>query len=180
MNEAIRTYLTNSDRFGDLVDRIDESGWAAASPCAGWTAADVLDHVLETQRDFLRQRGAELGAGAAGSPAERWRDHQRRVRELLLDEEFATTPYDGFFGPTTVAETLRDFYGWDLIVHRWDIGRAAGISVIWDEEEVAQAGGQLEGFGEMLYSEGICKPALPAPADADEQTRILALLGRRD
>ena len=37
----------------------------------------------------------------------------------------------------------------------------------------------LDGFGEPLYAEGICTPALDPPDGADEQTRVLAKLGRR-
>lgn len=105
--------------------------------------------------------------------------HDAAVRELLADEAFATSEYDGFFGPTTAADTMRDFYGWDLVVHRWDLGRAVGQDVVWDDAERTFVATGLTGFGDHLYAEGICRPAVPAPDDADEQTRVLALLGRR-
>ncbi len=36
----------------------------------------------------------------------------------------------------------------------------------------------LDGFGETLYGEGICQPALPEPPGADRQTALLARMGR--
>jgi hypothetical protein len=36
-----------------------------------------------------------------------------------------------------------------------------------------------EGFGDALRGPGVCGPASETPADADEQTRMLAFLGRR-
>jgi uncharacterized protein (TIGR03086 family) len=179
VDPRISDYLANAATFSALVKSVPPERWEAPSPCAGWSAADVVQHVIDTQRDFLRGRGADWVTAPGGSMAERWRAHHTQVRQLLADESFATAPYDGYFGPTTVADTIRDFYGWDLVVHRWDLGRAVGREIVWTDAECLFVGGKLEGFGDQLYSEGICKPAVEAPAEADEQTRVLALLGRR-
>ena len=37
----------------------------------------------------------------------------------------------------------------------------------------------VHGFGEVLRSPGVCGPELEASPDADEQTRLTAVLGRR-
>ncbi|MDN5802969.1 MAG: maleylpyruvate isomerase family mycothiol-dependent enzyme [Microlunatus sp.] len=171
-------YADNAARFGALVSSVSADDWSRASPCEGWTAADVLDHVVDTQRDFLAGRGADLAARPSGEPAATWNAHHRTVWMLLRDDGFAATEYAGYFGPTTVADTMRSFYGWDLVVHRWDIGSAAGRDVELSTEELALVEDQLPGFGEMLYSDGICRPALAVADDADRQTRVLAALGR--
>ena len=36
-----------------------------------------------------------------------------------------------------------------------------------------------DGFGDHLYDDGVCKPALAVPDGADRQERVLARLGRR-
>ncbi|PID97062.1 MAG: TIGR03086 family protein [Actinomycetales bacterium] len=172
-------YLANADTFAALVAAVPEGSWEAASPCAGWSAADVLDHVIGTQRDFFADRSMTLSEATDGSPAQRWAVHHESVVSAMNDEDFALAEYDGYFGPTTVADTMRDFYGWDLVVHRWDIGEAVGMPVSWSDAERAFVKAGLEGFGDQLYMEGICKPAVPVADGADEQTRILGLLGRR-
>jgi uncharacterized protein (TIGR03086 family) len=179
MDSRIADHLANADAFTALVTSVPDDRWDAPSPCDGWTAGDVVQHVVDTQRDFLAGRGATLPPPPHGTPAERWDAHDATVREVLDDEAFATAPYDGYFGPTTLADTLRDFYGWDLVVHRWDLGRATEQEVSWTDAECAFVAGELATFGDQLYAEGVCKPALDPPADADEQTRVLALLGRR-
>lgn len=179
MDPRIADHLANADTFSSLVESVPPERWDASSPCEGWSAADVVQHVVGTQRDFLGGRGAACGAAPEGTPAEQWLEHCALVRRVLSDEAFATAPYDGYFGPTTVADTMRDFYGWDMVVHRWDLGRAVGQEVAWSDAECAFVGDELEGFGDQLYGEGICKPAVEAPADADAQARVLALLGRR-
>lgn len=179
MDPRISDYLANAAKFSTLVKSVPDQRWDAPSPCEGWSAADVVHHVIDTQFDFLRDREAAGVTASDGTPPERWRAHHAQVRQLLADENFATASYDGYFGPTTVADTMRDFYGWDLVVHRWDLGRAVGQEVTWTDDERIFVGDTLEGFGDQLYNEGICKPAVEAPANADEQTRVLALLGRR-
>jgi hypothetical protein len=35
-----------------------------------------------------------------------------------------------------------------------------------------------DSFGPALYMDGICRPAVDVPADADRRTRVLGRLGR--
>ncbi|WP_341927926.1 maleylpyruvate isomerase family mycothiol-dependent enzyme [Nocardioides psychrotolerans] len=172
-----QSYLTDADTFTALLATPD-ADWGAASPCEGWSAADVIAHVVDTQRDFLAQRDAEIGERPTGTPPEVWAAHDAVVRRLLADDSFTATEYAGFFGPTTVGETLTRFYGFDLLVHQWDVARALGRDVTWDDAQMDRIDQALDGFGEHLYGEGICRPALDADADAPRQTRLLARMGR--
>jgi len=175
--DQITAFLSDADHFSALATTPD-ADWSATSPCEGWTAGDVVDHVVDTQRDFLTQRGADLGERPPGAPDARWEAHLATVRELLADDGFAASEYDGFFGPTTVADSMARFYGFDLLVHHWDLARALGRDVAWDDEQMDRIEAALDGFGDNLYLEGICAPAIEAPADAPRQTRLLARMGR--
>ena len=112
----------------------------------------------------------------AADPAAAWREHAQRVREALTDD-VAATPYEGFFGPSTVGETFDQFYVWDMVVHRWDVARTAGMDAPFSDEELDRTERGIEGFGPALYMEGICRTA-SSPA-RDRTTRLLARLGRR-
>jgi len=176
-NPRIQEYLDNAARFTEVVTAGGD--WEGASPCEGWSARDVLDHVVDTQRSFLEQRGVDVGPSPAGTPVEVWAGHQERVRAVLADEDFAATEYDGYFGRTTVADTLATFYGFDLNVHRWDLARGLGREVPFSETELDVLDRAIDGFGDALYSEGVCRPALDVPADAPRAERLLARMGRR-
>ena len=39
----------------DIIAAVPD--WSSPSPCEGWSALDVLDHVLMTQRGLLAERG---------------------------------------------------------------------------------------------------------------------------
>jgi uncharacterized protein (TIGR03086 family) len=139
----------------------------------------VLDHVVETQRDFLLKRGAPIGERPVGTPQEVWAAHVAAVTQAVADEALANEEYDGYFGRTTVADTLANFYGFDMVVHRWDLGRALGQDVTWTEEEMDRLEKAMEGFGDALYSEGVCAPPVDVPDTASRQERVLGRLGRR-
>jgi uncharacterized protein (TIGR03086 family) len=179
---VLEGYSRLADRFGAVVDRVDDGDWGRDSPCEGWSARDVLQHVVSTQRDFLAQQGidASTGVDVAADPQAAWHAHDDRLRALLADPEVAAHEYDGVFGRTTVGASIVTFYGFDLVVHRWDIATAAGLDERLDDGEIEMIEQSADGFGDHLYDDGVCKPAVSTPEDADRQTRVLARLGRRD
>lgn len=177
MTTAAHEYRAAADPLSTVIEGVED--WSAASPCAGWTVADVVDHIIDTQRDFLTDRDLDLGPRPGGSPDRAWAVHRRAVEALIADPQVAQTPYEGFFGPTTIGENLCRFYGFDMVAHRWDIATGSGQPCLFTDAELDELQIRVEGFGAMLYTEGICEPALQPAPDASRQTRVLALLGRR-
>ena len=165
-----------------LVDSADPQDLASPSPCQGWSGYDVIQHLIETQRDFLLKTGADmpdptphvevLGAATA------WRTHAEAVARQLADDSLAERPYETPFGASTVGSAFDRFYGFDLLVHRWDIGRAAGIETVFSDRELDEIEASIAGFGDQIRSEGICGPAVELPADSSRQDKVLALTGR--
>ena len=54
------------------------------------------------------------------------------------------------------------------------VGADAGLT----DDELDRVESGADSFGPALHMDGICRPALDAPADADRATRVLARLGR--
>ncbi len=169
------TYAAQADRFTATVAAVPD--WDAPSPCEGWTASDVVEHVVTTQRDFLTQHTDLQAMPATDDPRDLWAAHDAAVRAVL--PSVADTSYAGHFGPTTVGQTMATFYGFDLLVHRWDVARAAGLDDSLSDDELSIIEAMVPAFGEHLYADGICKPPVPVAEDAERQTRALAALGRR-
>lgn len=165
-----------------LVDSADPVELAGPSPCEGWTGFDVVQHLIDTQRDFLQKAGADmpdptpttdvLGASIA------WRTHAEAVARQLADDTLAERPYETPFGTTTVGGAFDRFYGFDLLVHRWDIGRTAGIEVVFSDRELDQIRAAIDAFGDQITREGVCGPAVELPADVSRQDRLIGLTGR--
>lgn len=173
-------YETLARRFDAVVDTTAPSAWTNPSPCEGWSAADVVAHVVDSEREFLRRAGVPLEERpeVAADPVAGWRRHHDELSGLLADPAVADAAYTGMFGDTTVGAMLADFYGFDLIVHRNDIARAVGVADTFEEEELTMVERAADGFGDHLYGDGVCAAAVEVPRDASRQDRLLGRLGR--
>ncbi|WP_028709286.1 maleylpyruvate isomerase family mycothiol-dependent enzyme [Propionicicella superfundia] len=177
MDAQTQSFLTQAATFTALLT--DPGDWEAASPCEQWTAADVVAHLVETERGTLESRGVLLPEPELTSdPGQAWSAHLDVLRDVLADETLTTASYEGMFGATTLADTLAEFYRFDLIVHGWDIGRAWGRPPRLTDAELDTVEALIDKTGPMLYSEGVCASPILTPDGADRQTRVLGRLGR--
>lgn len=179
MNTTLQRYNAARQPLEAILDAIPADRWSADSPCDGWSARDVVRHLIETQLAFCTGRGLDAGAAtdADAAPATAWRTHAQRMAGALHDDELVAAGYEGFFGPTTVGATLEQFYIWDMLVHRWDVATAAGLDADFTEAELDSIEQGADSFGDALHMDGICKPALQTSAE-DRTIRVLARLGR--
>lgn len=180
MNSTLERFDRMAAPFTAVVASLPEAAWDEPSACEGWSARDVLDHVITTERDFFAGHHIDLGAApdVAGSPVEAWKTHLAAVRSLIGDDSVAERTFDGYFGPTTIGATVVDFYGWDLLPHRWDIARSAGRDEAFTDDELTTLEDSIDEMGDQLYAEGICRPPVPVGDGANRQTKVLARLGR--
>ena len=155
--------------------------WGAATPCEGWDALDLLDHVIAGQRDFAARQGREvpLFDGSRQQMATQWAKHAAALSALAGDEEFIMRPMKTALGEMTVGEALIRFHAFDLIVHRWDLARSQGVDARFTDAEIDCVEESLELFGDAAYTPGILGESVPVADDADPQTRLLGRLGRR-
>ena len=177
-NPTAERFAARARRFAEIVEAA--SGREdARTPCEAWTVREVVQHAVDTERDFFARHDLDLGpAPDLADPAAGWRAHSEAMTRVLSGEGVPEREYDGFFGRTTIADTMADFYGWDLVIHGWDIARATGQEWSIPDEEAARLQATADGWGDALHSEGICGPEVPVPDDASPQDRLLARLGR--
>lgn len=173
------TYARLADGMATVIATLTPPQWDAASPCEGWTARDVLAHLIDTQREFFGRHGLALpDRPDLAEPSAAWSAHSAAVRDVLADPAVPDREFDGYFGPTTIGDVLMQFYGFDLIAHRWDLAAVTGTPYRFTDDELDWLDRSIAGFGEAIRSDGVCGPALDPGADADRQSRVLAALGR--
>ncbi len=175
-------YARLAEHFTRVVDAVPDDRWNAQSPCEEWTAIDVVRHVATTEAEMLgRMPFAPDTADDLSDPLKAWPVVRDRIQAALENPDQAGHSYDGFFGPTTFEATIDSFFGMDLVVHAWDLARAAGLEKFEpiDADEMATLHAEIAKLGDNVRQPGVFGPALDPPADADEQTRFLALIGRR-
>lgn len=159
-----------------VVGQLTESQLDAQSQCSEWTRRQVIDHILSTQLEFLARHHIELPQLPRTPSHTSITHHQETLRPI---GEHWNTPINGLAGPSTIGETLGLFYGFDLIVHRWDIGAGTPAHTPFTETEMDLIEGVADTFAQLLYSQGVCAPAVPTPPDASRETKLLARLGRQ-
>jgi len=96
----------------------------------------------------------------------------------LDDPQVAGRTYNGYFGPTTIGDTMAQFYGWDMLCHRYDIGSAMGRDPELTDAELDEIEAALPMFGEALRAPGICGPEIDVASGASRLVKVMALLGR--
>lgn len=181
MTEIADRYRRLSRAFADEVAAVPPEGWDAPTPCVDWTVRDLVAHVVETQGLFLGFVGRSSGDGpaVAADPAGAWEVARAAVQADLDDPERATAEFEGFQGRTTFEAAVDRFLNTDLVVHGWDLARATGQDEHIDPDDVVRVRAVCEGFGEAMRDPRAFGPELDTPAGADDQTRLLAFLGRQ-
>jgi uncharacterized protein (TIGR03086 family) len=181
MSDTARQYRKLADDFATTVAEVGDDQWSAPSPCEGWTARDVVRHMIENHEMFLGLVGRTLGdiPSVDDDPAAAFAAACDVVAADLEDPERAKASYDGYFGRTTFAESIDRFMLGELLVHRWDLGQAIGVDVHFEPDEIAKMFATVEGYGDASRTNNVFGPPLDPPPDADDQTRLLAFTGRK-
>lgn len=81
------------------------------------------------------------------------------------------------YGDVKIAEYLREAAG-DQLIHGWDLSMAIGLPVHFDPEVAEEVYKNSLPKTESRSHSGLFAPPLEVPADADIQTKLLALYGR--
>ena len=181
MTEISERYARLSDAFAAKIALVPEARWSDQSPCAEWTALDVVKHVISSQGTFLGFVGQEMGdlPDPDDDPLAAWNAARSVVQRDLDDPARANAEFEGFNGTSTFEVAVGRFLCMDLVVHGWDLAHAAGLDEDMDPEDIARVGEQARAFGDKLRSPGAFGPEVVAPAGADGQVELLAFLGRR-
>jgi uncharacterized protein (TIGR03086 family) len=181
VTEVSERYRRLAGETTDTVRAVPSERWSSPSPCDGWTARDVVRHLVDTHGMFLGFVGGTLGdiPSVDDDPLGAWEAARDALQGALDDPARAEATFEGVTGRSTLQDAVGRFICFDQVVHRWDLARAAGIDVRIDADELDRLMQAAEGFGDAMRGPGAFGPAIEPPSGADQQTRVLAFLGRR-
>jgi len=194
MSEAAERFRRIAAEFLTRIEAVPADRWSAPSPCPGWTAHDVVVHVINEQRRMLASvRGtepatvhgvavAEMGCLPEVAPdadlAAAWREVGAGLVDAIDDPACADVLLPTPVGPMPFAATA-EMLPEDVLIHSWDLARATGGNERLDAEAVAHTYERFKPLDEALRQPWAFGPKVPAPAGADLQTEFLCFVGRR-
>jgi len=168
-------------RFTDVVDEVPAGAWSNPAPCDGWTARDVVRHLVEWVPSFFSRAGIELAVSVSvdDDPAKAWAQLRDALQSQLDDPASGESEIDiEPVGRHTVAAAIEQFVTADIVVHTWDLAKATGLDATIDHEMAARMVPGMAGIGDMLVASGQYRPAVPVPDDASVEDKLIALTGR--
>ena len=185
MTEIGERYQKVAGAFTDTARAVPGGAWDNPAPCEGWVARDVVRHLVEWVPPFL-QNGAGVKwpdvPSVDDDPVAAWQTTNNAIQAILDDpDQSARKFHNQHTGTHRLDEAIAMFILGDVLVHTWDLARAAGLdeNERLDADEVHRMVVGIEPMGDVLEKSGQYGARVPVADDVDEQTRLLALTGRR-
>ncbi|MBB2923031.1 TIGR03086 family metal-binding protein [Cellulomonas cellasea] len=190
MDELLSLHRVNAERFSRLVHRAgppDADAWQRPTPCTGWTVRDLVNHLTSEQLwapELLAGRTvAEVGDRFDGDvlgddPVAAWDAAVAASLAAFAEPGALGRTVDLSRGPTAAHDYLDEMLT-DLAVHGWDLARGLGVEDDIDPATVDRLLVEWSGRTDELAPGPAFAGPLDVADDADQQTRLLALFGRR-
>jgi uncharacterized protein (TIGR03086 family) len=173
--------------FSARVDAIGPDQWALPTPCTDWNVRALVNHLVYEQvwvpPLLAGQTVAEIGDRFEGDlvgadPAATWHSTSAASAAALAEPGALDRTVTVSYGNLLAAVYCREMVS-DLTIHSWDLARAIGAPEALDPELVDISLAHMEPMIDAWQEAGIFAPKIPAPTDADPQTRLLLLSGRQ-
>ncbi len=168
--------------FGDQVRAVSDQ-WQAPSPCSDWNARGVLEHVIGFHDVLLLRPLGAKPKRPKDDPVGRWTATFAAIDQLLdtpgLFGGVVNVPAVGNNPPTQIdARRIIPSLSLDVLIHAWDLGRAAAHEVILDADLCRRFLDALPTDESMLGRTGMYAAPRPVSDGSDAQAELLARLGR--
>lgn len=187
MTNNLRVYTKALYGFDHVVRSMPRAAWSSPSPCEGWTARDVLGHVIAVQ-SYLESlaRGIEPTLNPYGMPGELVGSDPLRAwaaaRESVLEAVDTPGVLDITVQSFRAEETIDNCLAWnvvDTLTHTWDLARAGDLDDHLDDDLVAHATAQAQPVIETMRQPPFFSAAVIVTDDLSPTVQFLAMLGRR-
>ena len=187
MGEIAERYRRRAQAFEWKVAAVQPDQWDNQSPCAKWTARDVVDHVVMMHEVMLVPVGHKLEP--AEDPLTAFQEARAAVEDVLDDPVLALTETATPVGRMTAEQHIDQVVSDDLVLHGWDLARATRQDETMDPVDIERLWAAAVAIPPDLmekyrtpgaFGEGIevYGNEVPVPPDAPLQDRLLGLLGR--
>ena len=187
MTDLVKLHGIAADAFDRHVGAIGAAQWTDPTPCTEWDVRALVNHLVYEAKWapdlFAGKTVEEVGDRYEGDqlgddPVQVWRQSNAAARaaitepgvtERIVHLSYADVPGSEYLNQLTL----------DLAIHGWDLARAIGADDTIDPQLVEAILPYAEANAEMISGSGMFAEPVPVGDGADAQTRLLAILGRK-
>jgi uncharacterized protein (TIGR03086 family) len=186
MAGAIEMYRRSVEDFGQRVMAVGPDDWQRATPCTEWNVRDLVRHVVYEELWapplLAGATVADVGDRFEGDilgedPQVAWKEAAAAALAPVSSDVLGRTVHLSF-GDFPGSEYLGQLTA-DHVIHAWDLARGVSGDDRLDPELVQFVYEFMAPQAEQWAAAGVFAAQVELPADADLQSRLLALSGRR-
>lgn len=170
-----------------FVAAVKKDQWHNATPCAEWDLHALVNHVVNENRwvpelmagKTVAEVGKKLDGDLLGTdPLKAYDGSVAAATQAMRAAGAMTKTAHVSYGDISGADYAKDL-ALDALIHGWDMAKATGQDATLDTEMVAWVYGNVQAQAKELAASGAFGTPQRAAANADMQTKLLALLGRK-
>lgn len=187
MSEQLRMFLRSVEEFDSRMAEVGADDMSNPTPCTEWNVRDLINHLVNENKwvaPLLAGKTiAEVGDAFDGDllgddPHLAWK---------LASEEAKSAAQEKGATERTVHLSFGDFPGGDYLdqltadhlIHGWDLARGVSGTEAMDDELMSYVYAWATPIEEVLKGSGSYGDKIEPAEDADLQTKLLAVFGRR-
>jgi uncharacterized protein (TIGR03086 family) len=178
MSDPVADYETAAKGFREVLAQCGDD-LSMPSPCEGWTAQQIVDHVSGGAPYYAEAWGGEVpdipeSADRATRYGIESQAFAATCRQPGVLEQMVPSPLGG----EMPAAAMLGIFTADTLIHTWDLARAIGVDVQLDEDLLQRTWDGMIPMEAVLRRPEIFGPAVEIEEDAPMQDRAMAWFGR--
>jgi uncharacterized protein (TIGR03086 family) len=168
------------------IHAIGPDDWNAPTLCEGWKVRDLVNHLLAAEVAVRPMLAGETldeftvpAWARSEDPIALWEAAVADAREAFGEDGALEVTVRHPVAGEMPGAFLAAFRATDNAVHAWDLAMAIGADTKLSPELVTELLGLIEPAQEFIQASGVFAEPIDVAPDADPQTQLLALLGRK-
>lgn len=176
------------DLFSQRVHAIRDDQWDDPTPCTEWSVRDLVNHLTGEQlwvaplvgegRTIAQVGDVYDGDVLGDDPVAVWDGAVASARDAFHEKGALDRTVHLSSGETAASAYCSQMTA-DAVVHAWDLSRAIGADERLPLRLVDFTLQEVSPYADSLAGTGLFAPPVRPPADADAQTKLLCMLGRK-